>query len=204
MQQGVRCPNCGQSIRFIEEHQQWYCDSCGLYPFAQSQPAPQFMPYYPPYPYYPPQKSSDLGGKIILILLLIFLVVMFVGPLLFFLLTPPIDGDWDNTPHGTLNFTEEDGNYTGSLVFLDDRVVLEDVALVITDDSFGSDATLEPIFHGGRARVPGGITCTYTDVDGDGELDIDDTFTIENGEPGDTIRLRFRPTWGNIATATLR
>jgi len=130
---------------------------------------------------------------------------MFVGPILFFLLSPPIDGNWDNAPHGTLNFTGgETGNYTGSLVFLDERVVLEDVALIITDNTFGSDATLEPIFNGGRARVPGGITCTYTDVNGDGELDIDDTFTIENGEPGDTIRLRFRPTWGNIATATLR
>ena len=204
MQQNVRCPNCGQSLSFVKDSQQWFCNSCGVYPFAQTQPAPQYMPYYPAYPYYPPQRSSSMSYKIIPIILIVLLIILFIGPLLFFLITAPnIDGPVDNTPRGTLSFTEQGGIYTGALVFIDGRVDVEEVALVITDESFGSDATLEPLFDGGRARVPGGLSCIYTDVDGDGELDISDTFTLEDGEPGDRIRLRFRPTWGNIATATL-
>jgi FlaG/FlaF family flagellin (archaellin) len=198
MQQGTLCPRCGRVLRYIGQYQNWYCDNCRIYPYMQQMP----IPYY-----YPPQKedSSKTIIIVVVIILLIFVVLpIILAAVLYFMVSGIVD-DIELTPSGNLNFEEdpyEPGVYIGGFTTLTDRIDLNDLTMTITDNSQGSSDTVS-IRDGVRAQVIGGLSCTFSDVNDNDRLDTIDTFRINNGAPGDSIRIVYEPTGGVIASDTL-
>lgn len=198
MQQGSLCPRCGGILRYIPEYGNWYCDICSVYPFIQPQPMSNYKRPFISY------SGSDLLLKVIAGIILLLIIAAFI--LFFLFLSNAPNWEPEVTPHGTLLFTESvttDGLYEGRLIAIGEIVPLRDVSLSIFDASLGSTATLDRLVNEDTAQVPGGINCTFFDIDGDVRLDTSDSFVIHNGDAGDTITLTFRSTGGEIASFTL-
>lgn len=201
MEQGNTCPRCNNQLRFISEYHQWYCDYCRIYPYVQPMPMP--MPYVRP-----PSLSDDSANLIIKIILGIIILLIVAGIIIAAVVLsnlPPFDTE-ALQPQGTLSFSESEtipGDYEGNFVTLTQIVDLRDIYMRITDESQGSTAILSPLFNGGIAQVPSGMSCTFTDTDGDHELDTVDLFTIHNGAPGDLIEIIYLPTEDLIASHIL-
>ena len=161
-----------------------------------------------PIPYYYPPPKED-SSKTIIIVVVIILIIFVVLPIilaavLYFMVSGIVD-DIELTPSGNLNFEEdpyEPGVYIGGFTTLTDRIDLNDLTMTITDNSQGSSDTVS-IRDGVRAQVIGGLSCTFSDVNDNDRLDTIDTFRINNGAPGDSIRIVYEPTGGVIASDTL-
>jgi hypothetical protein len=163
------------------------------------------MPYY----YYPPPSSSSSNVIIFaVVLVVIIFVVLPIALAAFILLAAPdpigIPPQPPDEPIGEMAFVENTvGNYTGGLISLSDRLNLNEVSLLIIDESMGGFGQLNPLEHGGTAQVPNGIRCTFNDANHNDRLDVGDVFTIEDGAPGDTIRLFLRPSEDLVAEFVL-
>lgn len=161
-----------------------------------------------PMPYFrPPTLSDDSANLIIKVILGIIILLIVVGFIIAAVVLsnfPPFDVEV--TPEGTLSFSESGttpGDYEGHFVTITQIVDLGDISMRITDVSQGQTDTLSPLVNGGTAQVPSGMSCTFTDTDGDHELDTVDIFTIHNGAPGDMIEIIYLPTNDLIASYTL-
>lgn len=197
MQKGYTCPTCGEPLWFVNQYQNWYCDRCKVYPFTTPSPMPTY--YYPP----PGTSSSNMIILAVVIVVIIFVVlpialaafILFAAPDPIIGVPPPPD-----EPIGEMVFVENSvGNYTGGLIILNERLNLNEVSLLIIDESLGEFGQLNPLEHDGSAQVFNGIRCTFSDSNQNNRLDVSDIFTVENGAPGDTIRLFLRPTDDLIA-----
>jgi hypothetical protein len=167
-----------------------------MYPFFQSIP----MPYYPP----PKSGSSNVLIIVVVIVVIIFMIIPLILASLIFLTGPgPFNGDPPG-PTGVMNFTEfSPGNYTGAVVSLSDQLSLDEVSLLVIDDSLGGFAQINPLEDDQTAQVPNGIGCTFNDANNNNRIDAADIITIFNGASGDTIRLFHRPTDNLIAETIL-
>jgi FlaG/FlaF family flagellin (archaellin) len=151
-----------------------------------------------PMPYYPPPQSDST--KIIIVIIVIMVVIFVVIPIILaalIMFTMPIPDDIELTPTAAMNFVEsntEPGVYMGGVVAISDTVDLEDVALVLIDDSLRASAFMDPLEDDATANITGGLGLTFNDANRNGRLDPADIFTVRNGSEGDTIRLTFRPT----------
>jgi hypothetical protein len=108
-----------------------------------------------------------------------------------------------STLTGDLYFSEssaEAGVFTGGFIHMSKKIYLEDVSLIITDDSLGKSGSLRPLVDGGTVVISDGLRCSFSDVNQNGELDTEDIFRIENGDSGDVIKLMYIPT-GNIISS---
>ena len=194
MEQGFQCPQCGKALTFLPHHSRWFCDSCNMYFIHQ----PDSMPnYHPPKD---PSKTIALWIIVIVICMAIVLSIFIIG-MLYFMISPGVR-EFEPTPTGALSFTEstsESGTYSGYFVSLSEFVDIEDVYLIITDDSMGQSLTMNSLEDGGTVQVPGGMSCTYSDVNGNGKMDGPDRFTVHNTQHGDVIKIVYGPTGGVIA-----
>lgn len=182
MQQGAVCPNCQRPLRFIPQYQNWYCDSCGHYPFPQQMP----MMYYAP----PKSDSTKIILIVVLVLVILFVVVPIIFVAVFLTSVPDMGPPIETAPTAALSFTENTaGNYTGGIISLSSHVDVDEVYLVIIDISSGETATLDPLGDHGTAQVFNGISCTFTDSNQNRGLDAGDVFVIQNGASGDIIKL---------------
>ena len=114
-----------------------------------------------------------------------------------------IPDDSQTTPTGALNFHESahtPGKYIGGFVSLSSTVPLEDTIMTIIDDSLGQGAAQDPINSGTLLQVPGGMNCTYTDANSNGEIDAGDVIVLMGTTFGDQIRFTYKPTGDLIAT----
>ncbi|UCF08872.1 MAG: hypothetical protein JSW28_04050 [Thermoplasmata archaeon] len=198
MQQGYTCPNCGRPLTYVNEYQNWYCHGCGMYPFQQHMPTP----------YYPPQKddSTKVIGMVILVIVIVIVIVIVAAAVLYVMVSGMMSSS-ETTPTGALDFSEsttEVGTYTGGIVALSRQVDIFDVSMTITDDSLGMSSSLDPLRDEGPASIFNGMRCTFSDVNNNDRLDAGDSFRVENGGPGDVIRLVYIPTGGVMALYTLR
>jgi hypothetical protein len=107
------------------------------------------------------------------------------------------------TPVAALSFTEQSpGNYTGSIISLNEEVMLSEVSITIIDVSDGSSASQDPVQSGIPITTSGGLNLTFTDTNGNSRMDAGDVWVIKNGADGDQIKMVYE-TGSVIATYTL-
>lgn len=196
MQQGYQCPTCGQVLTYEPMHQNWYCQSCGNYPFAMQAP----MPYA-----YPKKDDSKLLIWIIVIIVILVVVVPIALAAIMFFSVSNMMTTTSTTPTGALDFTEStqtSGLYTGSFVSLSKSVDIPDTAVTITDDSLGQSASQDPLDPETTLQVSGGLNLTYYDYNEGAKIDGGDTIRIHNANSGDIIKFVYKPTGGVIASYT--
>jgi hypothetical protein len=157
---------------------------------------------------YSPRTSYDPLERMLIIGVVILVPLIIIGSIIVALMATPDPNDIDVTPltpQGSLRFDDLQsvGEYNGYFTTLSEEVRLEDVELMIMDDSLLTTAILEPLVDGGTAEVSGGMNCTFFDSDGDGRLSLPDTFRIFNGASGDEIRIIYLPTMIEIDRSTL-
>jgi hypothetical protein len=94
------------------------------------------------------------------------------------------------TPTAALSFTETSvGNYTGGIIALSGEVELSEASITIIDVSDGSAASQGPPLQSGiPMTTSGGLTLTYTDTNGDNQMDPGDVWVVSNGANGDQIK----------------
>jgi PKD repeat protein len=106
-----------------------------------------------------------------------------------------------DTPTGALSFSDTSPeNYTGSFVSLSNSVLLSRVNMTLTDNSLGQSESQDPINDGIALEVPGGVNCTYMDVNVNEKIDAGDVITIRGAATDDILRFIYIPTGGTIAT----
>ena len=111
--------------------------------------------------------------------------------------------DIPDTPHGELDFTENEAGLFGVFVELTGNVSFEDVGFIIMDESEDVRASLEPLVSREVIQVPGGLNATYIDHNGNVKLDRADTIRAQNHDKGDTFTFFYLPTGGVITSYTL-
>ncbi|UCE73307.1 MAG: type IV pilin [Methanomassiliicoccales archaeon] len=111
--------------------------------------------------------------------------------------TPTVSMSWTENP-------DAPGNYTGNVVSISGAtsVKLKDVSCTATHAGSSGEDTLNDLK--GTAKITlGTFSLDFNDVNGDDKLGAQDTFTIVGGTSGDTIRLVYSPTGGQMGQSTL-
>lgn len=195
MQQGTLCPRCGRAMRYIPEYQNWYCDTCGAYPYQQ--PVSMAFP--------PPTKSDPI--KLILIIVVIIpliIIISFIIISVMYVMFSGMETSTSTTPTGGLNFMKESqGNYTGGFTYLSETVDLTDVSITVIDDDLGTSNSVDLTDTGGTVEVSGGLRLEYTDTYDNDKVDCGDVIKIYNVDNGDIIKFVYEPTGDTIEDYTL-
>ncbi|UCG70915.1 MAG: hypothetical protein JSV09_07940 [Thermoplasmata archaeon] len=191
---GTVCQNCGQNVSQVP-----------VQPQQQMQPYPyQYQPVPPPQ-YIPPKDNSIL--PIIIVVVVVLVVILAIAGIFFMFLvadqgmiestttTPGVSMNWNEDP-------EEQGTYRGNVVSI------SGVSSIHTDD------VVVTVTHGGQSgsrdldefEPPlqvGDLTLEFMDLEPTERLGPEDIFTITGGEIGDTIRLVYKPTSGQMVSSTM-
>jgi FlaG/FlaF family flagellin (archaellin) len=193
MQQDYQCPNCGQALTYVPQYQNWFCQSCGNYPFAMQAPM---------YSQMPKKDESKLLIWIIVIIVILVVVVPIVLAAVLYFSVPRMQTGIGTTPTGALDFTESTtttGFYTGAFISLSGSVDIPDASVTITDDSTGLLASQGPLNPGTTLAAGSGLNLTYQDNNNNAKLDGGDTIRCYNAAYADIIKFVYRPTGGVIA-----
>ncbi len=110
--------------------------------------------------------------------------------------TPTINMNWNEDPG-------QPGNYTGNVIALSgiSELFTDDVIVIVTQDSQSGSKDLDVL--AGSSLTVGTLTLSFNDQTPIGELGAADIFTIVYGQTGDTIKLVFKPTGGQMSLTTL-
>ncbi|MEE9151508.1 MAG: PKD domain-containing protein [Thermoplasmata archaeon] len=110
--------------------------------------------------------------------------------------TPTINMNWNEDPG-------QPGNYTGNVIALSgiSELFTDDVIVIVTQDSQSGSKDLDVL--AGSSLTVGTLTLSFNDQTPNGELGAADIFTIVYGQTGDTIKLVFKPTGGQMSLTTL-
>jgi hypothetical protein len=192
MQQGYQCPNCGQTLTFVPQYQNWYCASCGTYPFARPVPAPYNAP-----------KKDESNLLVIIVIVVILAVILPIAVALLYVAPSGMLTEISTTPTGALDFTESTqtpGLYMGSFISLSKSVKLSDAQVTITDDSLGQSDSTNDLSTDKEASVTGGMTLNYLDNNANEKIDGGDTIRVSNADTGDIVKFVYSPTGGVIAS----
>ena len=147
-----------------------------------------------------PRRHWFLQHPISMLTLSIVITVIVIAGLIYPMRSGPID---DDTPHGKLDFTENEAGLTGSFYQLTENVRIKDVGFSIMDKSEEATASLEPLVSREVIQVPRGLNATYIDHNGNKILDGADTIRAQNHDKGDTFTFTYIPTGGIITKYTV-
>jgi len=81
------------------------------------------------------------------------------------------------------------------------EIFTDDVTVIVSQDSQSGSKDLNELES--SPLTVGNLTLSYTDLTPIGKLGAEDIFTIIGGQTGDTIRLVFKPTGGQMVSFTL-
>jgi flagellin-like protein len=144
------------------------------------------------------RRDREGVSPVIAVILLVAITVVLVATL-YFVVSGLVEETQD-TPKAALFFTESediDGKYTGWIQEITKKVFLEDVALTLIDSDTGYASIIYPLADETSTKVNESspiLTLFFNDVDGMGQLDGNDIFTVYNGTQGDRITLSYIPT----------
>ena len=195
MKEGHACPECGDELRYLPDKKNWYCTNCQQSSFPKNLQRTNPLPLK--------NHSTKAVWLLVIVVLSVVILTFVAAAALYMMMGGMIDND--STPSGELYFSEsstESGLHTGGFTTLSETVYLEDVSLIITDNSIGESASLQPLVDGGTLVISGGLRCSFSDVNQNSELETEDILRIENGGSGDIMKFVYIPTGGLIAQYT--
>jgi flagellin-like protein len=146
------------------------------------------------------RRDAKAVSPVIAVVLLVAITVVLVS-VLYFSVSGMISKT-RQTPITAMDFVESDeveGEYTGGIVSISEKVELPDVGLTLVDAETSDAATIFPLVDNGQveAGAPGEkINILYQDANSNNQLDTSDVFYITNGTEGDRVTLTYIPTDG--------
>jgi flagellin-like protein len=150
-------------------------------------------------------KNEDGVSPVIAVILMVAITVV-LAAVLYVMVSGMMSGT-SSTPTGALTFGDapQGGatNYTGQVIKVSPTTKWTDCSITILDGD-GSSASQDPIDSGTSFATTGGLPLTYTDSNGDGNINSNDIWTVTGGAEGDIIRLIHNPTGGQIADFILK
>jgi hypothetical protein len=200
------CPRCGSPVIGM------VCQNCGQY-LTQVPVQPQQQPYpyqYQPVPppQYAPPKDDSILPIIVVVIVVLIIIVAIAGIFFMFLIadqgmitstttTPAVSMNWVEDP-------EEQGTYRGNVVSISgvSSINTDDVTVTVTHGGQSGSRDLDMINYGNTLQI-GDLTLDFMDQAPVRKLGAEDTFLINGGDAGDTIRLIFKPTGGQMVSTTL-
>ena len=111
----------------------------------------------------------------------------------------------DPTPSIVLNWNEDhenQGHYTGLVESTSNIINIDNITVRVSHGSYTGSIGLDYL-AGGGLRSSGTFTIGFSDLPPTGQLGHEDIFTIIGGNSGDTIRLIYKPTGGQMCSSTL-
>lgn len=110
------------------------------------------------------------------------------------------------TPRISMNWNEDHyqpGNYTGYVVSISgvSSINIDDVRVTVSHDGYSGSRDLDELAMGYRLIVRT-FTLNFNDWRPTGRLGAEDQFTVTGGDTGDTIRLVYKPTGGQMCSYT--
>jgi flagellin-like protein len=147
-------------------------------------------------------KKEEGVSPVIAVILMVAITVVLAAVL--YVMVSGMMTSTSTTPTGAMDFTEgsQTGNFSGSFVSLSKSVKLSDTQVTIIDDSTGGSASINNLEDTKIATVPGGLTLTYNDINGNNKVDGGDTIRCNNADSKDQIKFVYEPTGGVIAQYT--
>lgn len=142
-------------------------------------------------------KDKKGVSPVIAVVLLVAITVVLVS-VLYFSVSGMISKT-KTTPVAALDFVESkdvEGEYTGGIVSISEKVELPDVGLTLIDGETGEAASISPLVDNGQAEAgaPGeAVQILYKDANSNNQLDTSDVFYITNGTAGDKITITYIP-----------
>lgn len=217
------CPRCGKQLSYLQRYGYWYCFTCQKYfqveqtaqPAQQPQQGTQPYPYQyqqpPPMQYAPPSDKSIL--PIIAVVLVIVIIIAFAAAFFFlwYLESGKIETS-GTTPTLSMYWhedQEEPGNYTGNVVSISGVTVIntDDVTVTVSHAGSSGSKDLDTFSATSTLRVPASGTdqleLEFRDLEPLNQLTATDQWIIINGDTGDTIRLIYKLTSGQMYSTTL-
>jgi hypothetical protein len=146
-----------------------------------------------------PSMSIIIGVIVIAVILMIAIIIRVIffpedyinkGP------TPRISMNWNEDHYNP-------GNYTGYVVSISgaSSINIDDVTVTVSQDSYSGSRDLDDLARGYRLIVRRFIL-DFNDQRPTGRLGAEDQFTVTGGDTGDTIRLLYKPTGGQMCSST--
>jgi flagellin-like protein len=132
---------------------------------------------------------NEEGVSPVIAVILMVAITVVLAAVLYVMVSGMMTGT-TTAPTGALSFSENTpGNYTGGLITLSDKVKITDASVTIIDVSTSLSASQDPLQDGVALQAGSGLRLTYSDTNGNQELDAGDVWTIQNGGSNDVIKL---------------
>jgi len=174
-----------------------------------AQQSSQKMQSYPPkFQQVSSKQNTGKKGKpptsmiiFVILVAIIFMIAIFIRVVFF----PEDFIEKGPTPRISMNWNEDDfGNYTGYVVSISgvSSINTDDVRVTVTHLGSSGSRDLDDLAMGIRLRV-GTLSLYFNDQRPTGRLGAEDMFIITGGSHGDTIRLVYKPTDGQMCSSTL-
>jgi hypothetical protein len=155
------------------------------------------------------QQNIDKKGKPPMSIIIGVIVVAIILMIALFIRVIFFPEDYINkgpTPRISMNWNEDHynpGNYTGYVVSISgvSSINIDDVTVTVSQDGYSGSRDLDDIARGYRLVVRR-FTLDFNDQRPTGRLGAEDQFTVTGGDTGDTIRLLYKPTGGQMCSST--
>lgn len=199
-------PNYGSTIivKF------WRNRGQSVYQVLEQQPSQKMQSYPPKFRQVSSKQKTGIKGKpptsiiiFVILVAVIFMIAIFIRVIFF----PEDFIDKGPTPRISMNWNEDheqEGNYTGYVVSISGvaYINIDDVTVTVSHGSYTGSRDLDDLAMGYILTV-GAFTLFFNDLRPTGRLGAEDMFVIIRGNPGDTIRLVYKPTDGQMCSSTL-
>ncbi len=145
-------------------------------------------------------KNEEGVSPVIAVILMVAITVVLAAVL--YVMVSGMIGTSGSTPNISMNWIEDGdnaGNYTGNVLRISggDAPKLTDVTVIYTQGTTTTSALLSA-----GTLVCADMTLTFTDNDANSKLGGEDTFSMYGVHDSDIIRLTFKPTAGEMYSAT--
>ncbi|UCG69182.1 MAG: type IV pilin N-terminal domain-containing protein [Thermoplasmata archaeon] len=154
-------------------------------------------------------KNEEGVSPVIAVILMVAITVVLAAVL--YVMVSGMLGSTGTTPTVSMNWNEDPeaaGVYTGNVVSISgvSSINTDDVTVTVTHSGTSGSKDLDKFATEGNLTVLGGGTTLQMDFNDQapiGKLGAEDTFSIAEGDSGDTIRLVYKPTSGQMVSTTL-
>lgn len=150
-------------------------------------------------------RNEEGVSPVIAVILMVAITVVLAAVL--YVMVSGMLGTTGTTPTVSMNWNEDHEhpkNYTGYVVSISgvSSINTDDVTVTVSHGGQSNSILLDDL--DGSSMTVGTMKIYYTDQDPNGKLGAEDQFSIEGGDTGDTIRLVYKPTSGQMVSTTLQ
>jgi len=151
-------------------------------------------------------KNEEGVSPVIAVILMVAITVVLAAVL--YVMVSGMLGTTGTTPTVSMNWNENPeipGLYTGNVVSISgvSSINTDDVTVTATHGGTSNSKDLDTFGGGSNLTIGTTFQMSFQDQSPIGKLGAEDIFSISGGDTGDTIRLVYQPTSGQMVSSTL-